>query len=455
MHLDQTVGSPKYKAYPGVYSTSFAIQLLSTSPDIATRNRELILSGFEYLIQQFEDACLVENGSLTTGKQSQKYTEVGHHDFVLTLKLCAVLQAANSIASIIQVHAAFGDLLAKHDDRVNQIAERLKAFAIEQKDGSTLLRAWPWHVLNGNAREADPVPTAEVLLTLTHPALKGSRRWLNEHAEVAAYLCSVVCSESLTLLDRSIAAHALLELAARTGQEYLSSGTKDQLTRVIKASLRDLSNVPWQEVMHYPVPSKARTVSHYKPWIWLFPRIEYVECLCLLDVSTAGIPAAQVVADLMSNISKNSGKVIFLHAEPPTLLANLRASQLLLRFQRTILPSLYGRSLFVYAQLSKASRSTYRFGWLGFSLVLLAMIRTYALPFASQIQQSSRVHESVRILEATGRRLYSVWPIWLIVFGYLLVTADGNLSKRVKKALGEMVLLVVIGLLVHLLATWT
>jgi len=83
------------------------------------------------------------------------------------------------------------------------------------------------------------------------------------------------------------------------------------------------------------------------------------------------------------------------------------------------------------------------------------MIRTYALPFASQIQQSSRVHESVRILEATGRRLYSVWPIWLIVFGYLLVTADGNLSKRVKKALGEMVLLVVIGLLVHLLATWT
>jgi hypothetical protein len=87
-------------------------------------------------------------------------------------------------------------------------------------------------------------------------------------------------------------------------------------------------------------------------------------------------------------------------------------------------------------------------------LVLLAMIRTYAAPFASRLQRSTPLRESLLILGETGRRLYSVWPLWFVVLIYLLIIADGSPSKRLKKASGELVVLVVLGLLVHLLATW-
>jgi hypothetical protein len=454
MQLGTASGSAKYKAYPGVYSTSFAIQLLSSDGAIANSQANLIVQGLDYLMQQFEDAQNLGQGAATHCKQAQKYGEVGHHDFVLTFKLCAVLQAANSMSAIVEINEEFGKALSRHAEALNLVASTLKSFAVCEQKGSVLLRAWPWHILDGNGggRDIDPVPTAEVLIALTHPNLKGSMRWLIEYAEVAAYLQSVVSSENVTLLNKCVAAHALLQLGERTGQEYLDSQTKAQLTRQIAEALRNLSNVPWQEVMHYFVPSKVRTVSHYKPWIWLFPRLQYIESLCLLDVSAAANPAVRAVTDLMENIRNNHGKVIFLHAEPPTLLASLRASQLMLQFQNSVMKSIKGRALFLYERASRAIRGI---GLFGLFLVLLATVYPYASLLRTSFQGVSVLQRSILMLRDTGSKLYSVWPLWLLAFAYFVAASPGSLRKRLERATFMFVEIVVLTLLVHLLATAT
>lgn len=452
MQLDPASGSVKYKAYPGVYSTSFAIQLLSSDAAIAEASTELIVGGLDYLVQQFEDAERLEQGAPEPCKQKQKSDEVGHHDFVLTFKLCAVLQAANSISAIVEVDERFGQALSRHDSCLNRVADRLKNFAFSEQKGSTVLRAWPWHILNVNDRDVDPVPTAEVLLALTHPVLKGSRRWLSEYVEVAAYLQMVVSAKTVTLLDRSIAAHALLQLGERTKQEYLDSSSKAELAKVISDTVRDLSNVPWQEVRHYFVPSKVMTVSHYKPWIWLFPRIQYIESLCLLDQSTATRPAIKAVTELISNITNHQGKVLFLHAEPPTLLASLKASQLMLQCAAGVMKSIKGRVFFIYEQLARASSAIRGLGLFGWFLVLLALLYPYVRLLRESLNGVPVLQRSLRIAADAGSRVYSVWPIWVIVFLYLMFVSEGSLRKRMRSAVVGFLTIVVLGLIVNLLA---
>jgi hypothetical protein len=457
MHLDSS-GSAGYKAYPGVYSTSFAIQLLSIDRKIADQNRILIVQGFDYLAQQFHDAETIERDINLANdcKQSHKLADVGHHDFVLTFKFCAILQAANSIAGIVDIGTEFADSLARHQQSLNRMAERLKRFAVSGQKGSTVQRAWPWHSLNPTAAEVDPVPTAEVLLTLTHPSLRNTPRWLSEHAEAAAYLQSVIRSEKTAalLLDKCIAAHALLQLTERTSLNYLEPSETQELTELIVKELRDPSNIPWQDVMHYSVPSKSTsTLSHYKPWIWLFPRIQYVETLSMLDRSAAEAPAAAAVAAVVSNISENQGKVIFVHAEPPALLASLRTAQLIIQVKATVLKSISGRIVMAYQQVARLSRGLNRFGYIGWLALLGVTVYTYATPFRSSLDGPAFQRTKMIIQEAASR-LYSVWPIWLLLFLFLTFMSEGSFRKRVKTAILGLIMAVLISMLVNLLATW-
>lgn len=452
MHL-QPVRQGGYKAYPGVYSTSFAIQLLTADRKIAKQSSALIVDGLDYLARQFQDAEAVDNGASSDCKQSHKVADVGHHDFVLTFKLCAVLQAANSIATIVDSHEGFGRVLARHDDCLNRMAERLKSFAVTEQQGSTVRRAWPWHVLNGAAREVDPVPTAEVLLTLTHPSLKGSRRWLREYAEVAAYLQSLILPEDMALLlDRCVAAYALLRLSQRTTEDYLRTQDKAQLTDMISKTLREPANVPWQEVMHYSVPSNSNTLSHYKPWVWLFPRIHYVETLCLLDPSAAASLAAGAVTDLVTNIKEHQGRVIFAHAEPPALLACLKTAQLLSEVSSTVLRSLKGRLILGYQRTARALQPLRVLGFVIWSLILYATLYSCGGAFTSSVLDATAIQRSTHMLTEVVTRLYSVWPIWLIAFVYFMIQGNGSLRKRLGVAILMLVTVAVLGLLVNLLA---
>lgn len=156
------------------------------------------------------------------------------------------------------------------------------------------------------------IPTCNALLTLTDDNLRSSPRWLSEYPQTVAYLHAVLEAHSATLVNRVSACQTLLEVQSRVGGDLLSESIRDSLIVDLSATMADLSNVPWQEVMHFQVPSPSKTLSHYKLWIWTFPKLAFLLCFGRLSPNASHNPEYSVAAHLVENVAVHDGKVIFL-----------------------------------------------------------------------------------------------------------------------------------------------
>ena len=453
MRLEEGTSTGRYKAYPGVYSTSFAVQLLCRQQDPTTEGtRNAIGAGIDYLTAQFVDSQHMHAEDRPRCKQMQKFQEVGHHDFVLTLKLCAVLQAANAVAKVVPKHPDFAALLAKHRTVLDEVANRLKQTAIRATSGGRAELAWPWHSIDGG--EVDPIPTCQVLLTLTDETLRSSDRWLSEYEQTVSYLQSVLKADSAALINRVAACQTLLEIQPRLGEDLVPRPARQRLVAELAAAMTDLPDLPWQEVMHFQVPSPAGgTLSHYKPWIWTFPKIEFALCFGRLSPKAGRAPEFKVAAKIVHNISSHNGKVIFLQSAPPTLLASLRAADFLSEFRQMFLSTTHGKVSFAKERALLSA--------IGFldrhrsvpAVVLFSLLIAAILPCQSKVATSitgaQPVTNSLAILHESASKLMAVWPLWCVFLVALLLLEEGTLLQRLRAALIAFILTVV-GLVVML-----
>lgn len=444
--------SVPYRAFPGVYSTSFGVQLLSHLEDPSIPEcRDAIFSGINYLVTQFNDSENLDAGRITECKQSKKMREIGHHDFKLIMKLCAVLEARNALASIVQIHQEYGQLLHSHREDFDRVATRLIELGQERRVGGTIHLGWPWHALTEDA-ELDPIPTSHVLLALTAETVRGTGQWLANYDCVVNYLKSVIEAETATLVYRVEAAKTLLLLEKRLDQSFLESDAKEHVSSELQRAFLDISNLPWQEVMHYQVPSQEGTLSHYKPWIWMFPRLEFAECLILLEVPDQRGVIYRIASDIVYNVRANKGKALFLRSVDPTLLASLRAAEFLELFKLEKVSNLAGKISFATEHLSRLVTDFVTHYPRIVTAIIIVWFLSWAFPF-TKIPDNTAVYGAMQLLMDGVTRMLSVWPIWVFVFLVSMGLSKGEFGERLKKTLGLILGGVFLDLIINLLAS--
>ncbi len=363
-------GRPGAAQSPGVYSTAFAVQLLcSAERPEANESRAMIVAGMRFLAQQWRDSQAVLSGSRARSKQSDKKQEVGHTDFELTLKCVAVLDAANAIADIRVRHEEFGPALEEAADALDGAAGKLKGGAVQWQDGGSACMGWPWHFMADDP-EWDVVPTAKVALALTHPSMRVTPRHLDSANAVINTLTAFLSSDA-TVVHKAIVCRSLVMLWRQLGLE--PGELPRQFLQDIGHATSRVDDYPWQEVVHYSVPSRSRKVSHYKPWIWICPRVEVAEAALLTDPDNGLRRAAPTAIDLLGNIGRNNGAVRFLSAQPPTLLATLETLRFLRTTASVVASSTARRVLFSSIRLSSLTRRLlHAYWWVPYWILLLA-----------------------------------------------------------------------------------
>ena len=436
MRLEPKPLGEHYKSYPGVYSTSFAIQLLCRQrTPAADTARGAIVAGTDYLVAQFLDSKRLDAGETPVCKQNQKLQDVGHHDFILTLKLCAVLQAANAIAKIKHTHTDFSSLLDRSSAPLDEIASRVKQMASRGVSGQRAELAWPWHSRSG---EVDTIPTCEALLTLTDES-GGPNHWLGDYLQAAGYLISVLEVDSASILNKVYACKTLLEVESRLKVTLIPPGLKQSFASELESAMSDLANLPWQEVMHFQVPSSDnRILSHYKPWIWTFPKIEFTQCFSGLSPNGSRRAEFEVAAQLLRNVSRNSGMVIFLQSAPPTLLASLKAADFLADFQQKVLSTTVGKLSFTKERFLLAAS-----GFLSrhrnvhaavFFLLLMAALTPYRTRVGESLVNAGPVSRSLSMIHDSALQLAPAWPLWFAYIVFLFALNQGTFFARARAA---------------------
>lgn len=433
---------------PGVYSTSFAVRLLALSghPD-DPQIRKMIIGGMRYLLAQFRDAAAVTDGTKRSGKEWQKIQEVGHTDFSLTLKCVALLEASNAIGAIRDMHGDFAKLLNSCEADLDRLAATVKQHAAKDLRAGVSLCGWPWHFIDPS--EPDVLPTVDVALTLSAPQLRGSPRYLDHAHDVSHYLIAAGRTTP-TVVHKAIAVRALWTLfnALNLTADF-ENKCADLIADLVSAG-HEINAYPWQEVLHYQVPSKRQPISHYKPWLWICPRIEIAHALLFCG---AGMPVAhRVAADIIANTNRHNGVVRFLQAQPPTLLANLRAA-LFLRDMKAYGLNTTGRrvSFAVVGIRQAAGKLLERRPELFFSL-LFAL--SWALFFPSSLSRA-QIGLSWTLLSETLSRVVATWPLWALLIVAALAFSRGALKTRLRTTILLFITTVVLGVLVNILAAET
>ena len=448
MRLDASSSGSSPATFPGVYSTSFGVQLLCRRDAPADpKSRQAILDGLKYLLLQFDDSKRVDAGDTQDCKQARKFKEVGHHDFKLTMKLGEVLEAANALWDIRNTHPEFAKALEDSYSQIDEIARVLANAAISSDDQGQTFRAWPWHVVTESA-EADPIPTCHALMALTHQAC----RTAVNRAEVVNYLLRELENESVFLVHKVRILNSLLRLEYRIPGSVNWPGKRDDLLSEIRARLREPATLAWQESLHYSIPSAEGPISHYKPWIWTFPRIDAAECCLRLKESRAG-EVTETLAELVQNASRDiglEGAVHFQVSEAPSLLASLRTSTLFRLANEVLLSSRLARvklrTATVHLRIVALARRHPGFITSFFALWIFVTVLPHT-DFTSAIGQLS---PSLDLLSRSLRALRQFWPIWAVAFAVTAVWEQGPIWRRLIRATAYVATVVLMATLVSM-----
>jgi hypothetical protein len=454
MHLDKTMLTHPGRA-PGVYSTSFAVQLLCGGESADEEPvRQLIVGGIRYLVEQATASDRVLSGVADNSKQHMKLAEIGHTDFQLSMKCISVLEAANAVAEIRHKHTEFGLVLQESDDVLDKLAAELKRMAIYWTDSNSGMNymAWPWHAL-GTEKAWDIIPTVYASLALSHPSLSGSSRYLDTIQPVINCVKGTVNSDA-TLVHKAIAYRGLIAIGNRIQQQLTVDASHDSFRRELTQAATEIHKYSWQEVLHYQVPSQAESVSHYKPWIWLCPRIELAECLAWVDVQGAQAVALENAAEVISNVNRN-GAVRFMYSQPPTLLGNCRSAQFLKTCDERLVRTQQGRIQFSIVRARVFSkRLIERQTWL-LPVLAIGLLVSLLSQQGVSLRGIKEVHNTQTLLVEALTLIWSVYPVWIALFVGCLVLVKGSIWSKILTFLKLLGGAIFVGLLLNLLSAKT
>lgn len=439
----------------GVYSTAFAIQLLSGSVRCGTDDvARQIAGGMRYLKAQYLAAEAAARGEHLDSKQARKLQEVGHTDSALVMKCVAILDAANSVAEIRGRHRDYGAVLDDCEEVLVEIGQRLKQASVErQVEGNRqIMRGWPWHLISPDS-PLDVIPTVSALTALTHPSIRSSRRYLDDVAPVLNYLSAMLDREDVTEVHKAMILRAVDTLRKRMSE----LDVRDVVSKAIgyvKHSLPDLDRVPWQEVLHYTVPAAQQPAehSHYKPWIWICPRIEMAEALLISGEQSAETKVAETAALLAGNLRQHGGTVRFLSSQPPALLANFRAAAFLHHYSTTRLDTVVGQARYcgAYARVRVVHFVT-KYPWL-VPATFLALLWPYMVTSEVPWNHLTGWSDLRALLPQIGSAVWRGRLVWVVVLICILAFAKGPLVNRVWVFVQTLLVAIGLGLVVEFLA---
>jgi hypothetical protein len=309
----------------GVYSTSFAVCLLSRSRRV--RDGEVInavTKGIEFLMAQYRQHVeLVERGA-TQGKQATKKDELAHTDFDLVLKYALAIEAISTLVGLKDVHPTYNNSLADAGPVADRMVDELMTFVVSTNDRETgaLLLGWPWHRI-GAAPVADPIPTVHVLRTLHLPLFQGQAHRVDP-AAIARQLAAFLADRRTRPVIMAFVINNLPD-----GETLrLNGAVVERIRARLKEDLRDETSAPWQETYHYDIIS-AGGRAHYKPWIWLSPKIELAQAMLSLGGSGIEDEVLEVVHGVVTNVERN--KAFRVSAARPATLHGCWRAELFLR----------------------------------------------------------------------------------------------------------------------------
>ncbi len=322
MYLEQAEArTPQY----GVYSTSFAVQLLSRLSSREEAVVRAIDSGIEFLISQYLEHKAVVEGRPEDGKQARKRKEVGHTDFALVLKYALALEAVACLARLKDVDWRYNETLERIEHVAEQMRRDLAGFArsIDHPAARRKYTGWPWHDIGdvAVADPLDPIPTAYAYRALLSALFRG-RADVVVAADVERYLKAVLDEERVRPVEKAV----VLNLMDSAGVRLLPS-EPNRLRDEIREGLVDETAATWHEVYHYEVSAGGER-SHYKPWIWLSPRLELAQAYLVLAPGDLRFDVVAVAHEVIRSVERYGAFRTSL-ARPPALQASWRAADFL------------------------------------------------------------------------------------------------------------------------------
>src|SRR5207244_8172710 len=145
----------------------------------------------------------------------------------------------------------------------------------------------------------DPIPTAYAFAALLSPILSGDP-YRKSPQPVERYLLSVLKDVRVRPVMKAIIVNRLHGVARAPWTDVI----REDCAAAVAAELEPDSILPWQEVYHYDVLS-AGHLAHYKPWIWICPRIELAEALLVLTDGEFSAPIISTLHAIVSNVERN------------------------------------------------------------------------------------------------------------------------------------------------------
>jgi len=375
MFLDSESKSSQF----GVYSTSFAIQLLAKSKDPKNPQvKNAIVEGVNFLLSQYLQHQQLSEHVRVEGKQANKLKEVGHTDFDIALKHALLLEALAAVCELRNIDSTYNQCLAKVQPHVNAILKEFVTFSVEFSDEETgaALRAWRWHKV-GKLSSPDPIPTSFAIRVLLSPLFSGTA-YPVEPKSVQRYLAKTLHSGRIRPV---IKAFSVSLLRAEAGS-WMSIPDVEQLLNDFKSELRDDVLTGWQETYHYELITSSG-LSHYKPWIWLCPKIELAHAAMLLSNGVFSQDLLRVLYAVIRNIERNrtfrSSAV-----KPPTLQGAWRSALFLEDVENSYskLPWMTRLKANLFFLINGLERVWYRY--IAHPLNLLAMAGCYVLTLIVQ-----------------------------------------------------------------------
>jgi hypothetical protein len=452
MHLSQ---KPTFVGQHGVYSTSFAIQLLCDTTRLPNDHTvQLITGGMRYLHAQYHASAQALSFLPIPSRQQEKFQQVGHTDFLLVMKLVTILNAANAISAVRDQHRAYGAVLHECDEMLNEVAAKLKDESRGRgylRDGA-LHRGWPWHIISASST-LDVLPTIHAVSALTHPNLRASSRYLDDIAPVINYLREMLSRADVPLLHKAMIYRTFYLLRQRFPSAVGEQDLRDAKSHVLSLT-PDIDQIPWQEVLHYPVPESAAAragLSHYKPWIWLCPRIELAEALLLCEDDQAASMVASSAALLVNNIRRNSGFVKFLVSQEPTLLATFKASQFLDHYLEGVVAKPQRQMRYIEASARvRATDLISRFPWIILSLFFALVWVTLDPP---DVDWGVFVgwNDFATLAGEVARGVWRGRLIWILLLAGTLILGKGSVAERALMYMRILFSAIVLGLVVEIL----
>jgi len=310
----------------GVYSTGFAIELLARLPSSGDASvLQAIEGGIAFLMSQYAEHHEVSGGRMMDSKQGRKLREVGHTDFASVLKHTVALDAFACLTRLKDIDRRYNLLLQSVEAVAEQMRHDLAGFArsTEHPVSRERYTGWPWHNIAGAAAgdPLDPIPTAHAYRALLLPLFRGKAD-LVPPAEIRRYLRSILTDQHVRPLEKAV----VLNLIG-SAHELLQAAETQDLRAALRDGLADETAAAWHEVYHYEV-SAAGERSHYKPWIWLSPRLELAQAYLALAPEDLPFEIVGTGHEVIRSIERYGAFRTSL-ARPPAIQASWRAARFL------------------------------------------------------------------------------------------------------------------------------